>query len=239
MKLFRTITLMLVLLAAVPVALVGLMLITNTVEIIKTLTWELEQERTEHAGKEASAYLENIIDDLDLLISNLDLDSMSIAQQQKLLGRILQKRSEINVIGFFDSTARPMRNLQAYDAELIIPSEMAAFQQHIRSIGRYQTNNETIAFSKPYHFSREGRPESEIKSRKEGAVAVLIRLNSHQVSYLGFELSLLPLEILVARLRTQAFVHGKSQPATFKPSGCICIPEHIHTRLWYQAFQAL
>lgn len=201
MKLFRTITLMLVLLAAVPVAFVGLMLITNTVDIIKTLTWELEQERTEHAGREASSYLENILDDLDLLISNLDLDSMSIEQQQKLLGRILQKRSETNILGFFNSRAQPMRNLQAYDAERIIPSEMAMFQQGIRSTSRQRAELQAIAFSKPYHFDRKAKPESAMKSRKESVVAVLIRLNSHHIAYLGLELSLSPLESLVARLR--------------------------------------
>ncbi len=202
MRLFRTITLMLVLLTAVPVTVVGLILIDSTVEIVKTQTWEIQQERAERAGREASAYFENIIDDLDLLVSNLDVADMSIDEQQKLLGFILQKRPEVNIIGFYDHYGRPLRNLQAFDSGRILPSELAGHQQKIGGIDLRRVEAQALAFSAAYEIHRKARPELEIDARHETAVALLVRVQAGGAAFLGMELSLEPLKRLVDRLRS-------------------------------------
>lgn len=202
MRLFRSITLMLVLLTAVPVTVVGLILIGSTVDIVKTLTWELQQERAARASREASAYFDNLIDDLDLLISHLDVAEMNIAEQQKLLGFILQKRPEVNVIGFYDRYGRPLRNLQAFDVSRILPSELARHQQAVDAIDRGQVDVQTLAFSEAYEIRRPARLELEIPARQEPVVAVLIRIQAGGVTYLGMELSLTPLKRLVDWLRS-------------------------------------
>ena len=92
MKLFRIITLMLVLLTAVPITVAGFILIESSVDTLKILTWELQQERADHASRVVSGYFDNIVDDVDLLVSNLSVANMNVRQRQEMLSFILQKR---------------------------------------------------------------------------------------------------------------------------------------------------
>ena len=94
MKLFRVITLALVLLTSVPLGVIGYILINSSADSIKTLTWELQQERADNAAQASSAFFENTIGDLDLLLSNFSVASMNLRQRQELLSLILQKRAE-------------------------------------------------------------------------------------------------------------------------------------------------
>ncbi len=201
MRLFRSITLLLVLLTAVPVTVAGLILISSTVDIVKTLTWELQQERVTRAGRQAEAYFENLIADLDLLLSNVDLSRLDLTGQQRLLSFILQKRPRINIIGFYDRYGRPLRNLQAFDPAHILPSELARHQQQIAGLDPERVAAGVLAFSPAYTIERPARPALEVPARSEAVVALMIRLQAGGARFVGLELSLEPLQRLVERLR--------------------------------------
>ncbi|RME27724.1 MAG: hypothetical protein D6806_04220, partial [Deltaproteobacteria bacterium] len=71
MRLFRAITLMLVMLTAAPITVAGFILIDSSVEAVKTLTLELQQERANYAARTIGSFFGNLLGDLDLLLSNV------------------------------------------------------------------------------------------------------------------------------------------------------------------------
>lgn len=201
MKLFRAITLMLVFLTAVPIGVVGFILIESSVETLKTLTWEIQQERAAHASRLVAGYFNNIIDDLDLLISNMNVANMNLRQRQELLSFVLQKRPEVNIIAFYDHNGRSLPNLLAFDSERILPSELAEHQARIASIRFREETTSRAAFSSPYQIQRRGRPAIGIEDRSEKAVALALKLDAGDTEFLGLEVSLRPLAGVVERIR--------------------------------------
>jgi putative nucleotidyltransferase with HDIG domain len=203
MKLFRSITLMLLFLTAVPITVVGFILIDSSVDTLKTLTWELQQERADHAGRAAEAFFDNVISDLDLLLSNFSVANMNLPQRQELLSFILQKRPEVNIIAFYDEHGRALHNLLAFDSRRILPSELADHQARIASI-LSKGKPDTIEFSAPYDIQRRARPEVSIETRSETAVAMTVKLNAGDAAYLGMEISLTSLQEIIGKLRVGA-----------------------------------
>ncbi|MBN2495341.1 MAG: HD domain-containing protein [Deltaproteobacteria bacterium] len=201
MKLFRVISFMLAFLTAVPVVVVGIILIDSTVDISKTLTWELQQERADHASRQMRAFFENFADDLDLLVSNLSVRSMNLRERQELLSFIMQKRPEINIIAFYDERLRPLRNLLALDSNRILPSELALHQKRIAEVDLDQLDQFVLAFSAPYAIDRQPRPELSIERRQERVVALLMRISGEDATFLGMELQLTSLQHMLDRMR--------------------------------------
>jgi len=201
MKLFRTITLMLVLLTAVPIAVVGFILIDSSVDTLKTLTWELQQERADHAGRAAAGFFDNIISDLDLLLSNFSLGNMNLRQRQELLSFILQKRPEVNIIAFYDNHGRSLHNLLAFDSRRILPSELTDHQSKVSKIDFSKKSDLPVAFSEPYRIRRKARPRFSIEARNETVVAMAIRLNAGDTAFLGMEITLNSLQAIIERIR--------------------------------------
>lgn len=226
MKLFRTITLMLVFLTAVPIGVVGFILIESSVETLKTLTWELQQERADHASRLVSRYFNNIIEDLDLLVSNMNVANMNLRQRQEMLSFVLQKRPEVNIIAFYDQAGRSLPNLLAFDSERILPSELAEHQSRVASMEFQQDPALRVAFSPPYQIQRPGRPEVGIEPRREKAVALSVRLDAGDAKLLGLEVSLQPLAAVVNRIR----VGRRGAALLLAPSGrLIAHKGDIHT----------
>ena len=150
MKLFRIITLMLVFLTAAPITVAGFILIESSVDTLKTLTWELQQERADHAGRAVSSFFDNIIDDVDLLVSNLGVTAMNVGQRQEMLSFILQKRPEVNIIAFYDAAGNRLPGLLAFDMNRILPSELVDHHSQVSDIRFGQNSPEAVAFSLVY-----------------------------------------------------------------------------------------
>jgi putative nucleotidyltransferase with HDIG domain len=201
MKLFRIITLMLVFLTAAPITVAGFILIESSVDTLKTLTWELQQERADHAGRAVSSFFDNIIDDVDLLVSNLSVANMSVGQRQEMLSFILQKRPEVNIIAFYDAAGRRLPGLLAFDVNRILPSELADHQSQVSVLRFGQDSPESVAFSKTYTIHRTARPALSIPRRDEQAVAMAFKLNTADAAFLGMEVSLAPLQGVVKKMR--------------------------------------
>jgi putative nucleotidyltransferase with HDIG domain len=192
---------MLIMLTAVPITVVGFILIESSVTTLKTLTWEMQQERADHASRVVAGFFDNITDDLDLLISNFSLASANVRQRQELLSFILQKRPEVNIIAFYDAASRSLPNLLAFDSEHILPSELASHQGKIASIDFGQDSPEVVAYSSPYVIRRRARPDLAIEARKEIAVAMVVRIDTGDAAFLGMEVSLHPLQAIVDKIR--------------------------------------
>jgi len=201
MKLFRIITLMLVFLTAAPITVAGFILIESSVDTLKTLTWELQQERADHAGRAVSSFFDNIIDDVDLLVSNLGVANMSVGQRQEMLSFILQKRPEVNIIAFYDAAGRRLPGLLAFDMNRILPSELADHHLQISDIRFAQDSPESVAFSNTYTIQRPARPDMSIPARDEQTVAMAFKLNAADAAFLGMEVSLSPLKDVVKKMR--------------------------------------
>ncbi len=202
MKLFRVITLMLLVLTAGPITAVGFILIDSTVDITKTLTWELQQERADHASRQMATALISTAADLDLLLSNLNVGSMNVLQRQELLASILQKRPEINIIGLYDSQGQSLPNQLAFDSNSILPSELARHLQYMDRIPEEALSRFGLAFSRPYLIDRAPRSELGIEARQERVVAMMLKLSSGDAGAMGIEISLASVERLLARIRT-------------------------------------
>jgi putative nucleotidyltransferase with HDIG domain len=201
MKLFRIITLMLVFLTAAPITVTGFILIESSISTLKTLTWELQQERADHAGRAVSSFFDNIIDDVDLLVSNLGVAAMNVGQRQKLLSFILQKRPEVNIIAFYDAAGRRLPGLLAFDMNRILPSELADHHSQVSAIHFGQDSPKSVAFSNTYTIHRPARPDLSIPPRDEQAVAMAFKLNTTDAAFLGMEVSLAPLQGVVKKMR--------------------------------------
>lgn len=201
MKLFRIITLMLVFLTAAPITVAGFILIESSVDTLKTLTWELQQERADHAGRAVSAFFDNIIDDVDLLVSNLSVANMNVGQRQEMLSFILQKRPEVNIIAFYDAAGRRLPGLLAFDVNRILPSELADHHSRVSALRFGQDSPESVAFSKTYAIHRQARPPLAIPKRDEQTVAMAFKLNTADAAFLGMEVSLAPLRGVVGKMR--------------------------------------
>jgi len=197
MKLFRVITLALVLLTSVPLGVIGYILINSSADSIKTLTWELQQERADNAAQASSAFFENTIGDLDLLLSNFSVASMNLQQRQELLSLILQKRPELNIIAFYDVDGKSLPKLLAFDSNHILPSELSDHQTRASGI---RFTNESITFSAPYTIKRPARPAVSIAARNETAVFMAIEFNTGGIGFLGMELSLSSLQSRLDRV---------------------------------------
>ena len=124
MKLFRIITLMLLVLTTGPITAVGYILIDSTVDITKTLTWELQQERADHASRQTAATFINVADDLDLLVGKLNVGSMNVQQRQELLSFILQRRPELNIVGLYDAQGKIEDARKAFEQAHILNPQM-------------------------------------------------------------------------------------------------------------------
>ncbi len=201
MKLFRIITLMLVFLTAAPITVAGFILIESSVDTLKTLTWELQQERADHAGRAVSSFFDNIIDDVDLLVSNLSVANMNVGQRQEMLSFILQKRPEVNIIAFYDAAGRRLPGLLAFDVNRILPSELADHHSQVSGLRFGQDSPDAVAFSNTYTIHRQARPELSIPKRDEQAVAMAFKLNTADAAFLGMEVSLAPLRGVVKKMR--------------------------------------
>lgn len=199
MRLFRAITLMLVSLTAVPITVVGFILIDSSVDTLKTLTWELQQERADHAARAVGSFFENILNDLDLLLSNLSLANMSLRQRQEFLSFVLQKRQEINVIALYSPQGHALRNLLAFDSSRILPSELAEHQAHL-SKRLQRAGPARVVFSRPYTIERPARPTLGIEARHETAVALVLRQDAGDAAFLGMEVSLASLQTLMEHM---------------------------------------
>lgn len=191
---------MLVSLTAIPIAVVGFILIDSSVDTLKTLTWELQQERADHAARAVGSFFENILNDLDLLLSNLSLANMNLRQRQEFLSFVLQKRPEINVIALYSAQGRALRNLLAFDSSRILPSELAQHQVHLSERLR-RSGKSRVVFSRPYTIERRARPALGIEARHEVAVALALRQDAGDAAFLGMEVSLASLQRLVERMR--------------------------------------
>jgi putative nucleotidyltransferase with HDIG domain len=200
MRLFRAITLMLVFLTAAPVVTVGLILILSNLETLKTLTWEAQQDRADQTGQVVVSYFGNLIADLDLLASSLSIGSLNTRERQELLSFVLQKRSEVNIIAFYDATMRPASNLVAFDSNRILPSELSHHQAQVSSMPAQAGVKEPVTFSAPYQISRAARPKLGIPARQESVLAILLRIEAADIAYLGMEVSLAPLQGLIHRM---------------------------------------
>jgi putative nucleotidyltransferase with HDIG domain len=201
MKLFRIITLMLVFLTAAPITVAGFILIESSVDTLKTLTWELQQERADHAGRAVSSFFDNIIDDIDLLVSNLGVANMNVGQRQEMLSFILQKRPEVNIIAFYDAAGQRLPGLLAFDMNRILPSELADHHSHISDVRFSPDSPESVTFSNTYTIRRKARPDLSIPSRDEQTVAMAFKLNAADAAFLGMEVSLAPLKGVVKKMR--------------------------------------
>jgi putative nucleotidyltransferase with HDIG domain len=210
MRLFRTLTLMLVFLTAVPVVGVGVMLIDSTVDIVKTLSWELQQERTTNTGRELGRYFQGMLEDIELLATHLGVEHMSVQERQGLLRFLLQKRPELNAIAFYDSRGEPLPNQLAFDAGRVLPSELVRHQQEVASLDLGRAATQDAVFGPPTRVERAGRPALGIARRVEDVVPTLIRLGAGDAAFLGLELSLGQLRAELVRLwggqRGQALV---------------------------------
>jgi len=201
MKLFRIITLMLVFLTAAPITVAGFILIESSVDTLKTLTWELQQERADHAGRAVSSFFDNIIDDVDLLVSNLGVANMNVGQRQEMLSFILQKRPEVNIIAFYDAAGRRLPGLLAFDMNRILPSELADHHSQVSEIRFAPNSPASVAFSNTYTIKRPANPDLSIPARDEQTVAMAFKLNAADAAFLGMEVSLAPLKGVVNKMR--------------------------------------
>jgi len=200
MRLFRTITLMLVFLTAVPVAGVGIMLIGSTLDIVKTLAWELQQERTTNASRELSGYFRSLVEDVELLVTNLGVEHLSVQERQGLLRFLLQKRPELNIIAFYDARGEALPNQMAFDSGRILPSEVARHQAALAALDLKRAGSRPVTFGPPSRIERPAKPEVGIRGRLEDVAPVLLRLQSGDAAFLGMELGLEALRADVDRL---------------------------------------
>jgi len=201
MKLFRTISMMLVILTAIPISVVGYILIDASIDSIKTMTLEIEQERAYNAGRAVSGFIDNIKNNLDLLASQFNTRTPNLRQRQELLSFILQKHPEINVIGFYDEQGQSLPGLQAFDTNRILPSELAYHQSQIVTMLYHQAVSDETLFSTPYAIERRAQPRLAIESRADTAVAMAVRINANDAAYIGMEISLRPVQQMLTQIR--------------------------------------
>jgi putative nucleotidyltransferase with HDIG domain len=200
MRLFRTITLMLIILTAVPVTTIGIILIQSNLDTLKTLTWEAQQERVDHVGQEISNFTNRITQDVDLLFSSLDIETLNIRERQELLSLFLQKHPEINIIGFYDTHGVSFNNLLAFDSNRILPSELAAHQAQLSSM--IGASTQPVTFSSPDSIHRDAKPQISIPERREIALSILMRLEAAEVTFLGMEVSLTVLQDIIEKMQS-------------------------------------
>jgi putative nucleotidyltransferase with HDIG domain len=193
---------MFVFLTTVPISIIGFILIESSVDTLKILTWELQQERINHASQEITSLIANLTSEVNMLLATQDIEQMDLIQRQELLSFVLQKKKEINIIGFYDSLGNPLNNLLAFDSKLIKPSELADHRRQVASTRKKTPRNAYIAFSQPYNIQRPGQADLSVEPRNETVAIVTMKLSSSDAAFLGMEVSLYPLQKLIERNHT-------------------------------------
>jgi putative nucleotidyltransferase with HDIG domain len=201
MRLFRSITLMLVLLTAVPILVVGVILIDSSVSSIKTMTWELQQEHTQNTSRLMEMFFESTLSDIELLASNVSLSGLNLRQRQDFLSFILQKQPGVNIVGFYDREGRPLPNLLAYDSAHILPSELSDHLSRAAQLFQAPLEKGLARFSEPYLIRRQARPELSLAGREELATAVALSLDTPELAALVMELSLHRLQAFMEQMK--------------------------------------
>jgi HD-GYP domain-containing protein (c-di-GMP phosphodiesterase class II) len=127
-RLFKTILALMLIVGAVPTAIVGWMSASDTRELLVRSAQELAQERVEQLRLKAHAALEEPTRTALGLPRIPGFMSLPQPEQRSHLAAILNRQREITALTLFDKEGRRLPGLQAFAAQEVAPTELVEHQ---------------------------------------------------------------------------------------------------------------
>ena len=195
MKLFRSVLLLMLFASAVPTAVLGWLLASTSRDQLTTDALELAAERVERIRLEAAGWLGEVRRAVEESARGTGWAGLDAAGRREEVASLLGRREEVAVVTLFDRSGRKVHGLQGFPAT-VAPSEIA---EHEVQAGALLAQGLPPAgagarWSGPYRAARRG----------EAVMTLLVPLADREVGALAAEISLSPLQRLVARTRVGA-----------------------------------
>ena len=134
MRLFTAIFLLMLGVALVSTGLVGLLVLSDTRELLTRDAQELAAERVRQVSLKTSATLDAPVRSATALTRVPGLLVLPLAEQRAHLGAVLTERRDLNAITVFSATAERVPGLQAFAVKDLPPTEVAEHEARARAL---------------------------------------------------------------------------------------------------------
>ena len=201
MRLFRAVLLLMLFASAVPTAVLGWLLASSSRDQLVTDALELASERVERLRLEAGGWLAESRRAVEEAGRQTAWASLTVGARRDEVAALLERRPEVAVVTLYDRAGRKIRGLQGFPVT-IAPSEIAEHEVQAAALAAagLPPAGAPVRWSPAYRAARRG----------EAVMTLLVPLDDPQVGALAVEISLAPLQQLVARshvgARGSAFV---------------------------------
>jgi len=133
-RLFTAIFLLMLGVALVSTGLVGLLVLSDTRELLTRDAQELAAERVRQVSLKTSATLDAPVRSATALTRVPGLLVLPLAEQRAHLGAVLTERRDLNAITVFSATAERVPGLQAFAVKDLPPTEVAEHEARARAL---------------------------------------------------------------------------------------------------------
>ncbi len=195
MKLFRSVLLLMLFASAVPTTVLGWMLASTSRDQLTTDALELAAERVERLRLEVAGWLAEARRAVEEEARGTAWAGLDEAGRREEVAGLLQRRAEVAVVTLFDRSGRKIHGLQGFPAT-VAPSEIAEHEVQAGALLRQglPAGGAPARWSAPYRAAQRG----------EAVMTLLVPLGDRAVGAMAAEISLSPLQALVARARVGA-----------------------------------
>lgn len=176
MKLFKAIFLLMLAVGVVSTATVGLLVLSDTRELLTRDAQELSGERVKQLRLKTERALEEPVRAVQALARTPGFFSLPLAEQRALITSVLTQRRDVTAITLFGVHGARIPGLQAFAFNDVPPTEVAEHEAHARALLEGISG---LRYSAP--VARPGRPPT---------VTVALPVGDPVKGYLAAELSL-------------------------------------------------